>query len=233
MFFQCWTRFCRLGLVGLFDCAVAPFRQTAIGLANEAQMVIDKLQYSDQDVNKENGKYSLNVICGADADLSELKNAIKAAAKAKFGDKAQALAKAGKLKLPIRKGDTYTDDTGTLYNGYHEDDQVVPISFYNPMIFLDQFKNKIESDSKQAQTTFYPGCEVTAAVTAHGFDTAGSKGVRLQLYALMKTDEGEQLGGSAAGDPDEVFADVKAKKGSPVDDAPAPGGDSVDDGDDW
>ncbi len=178
---------------------------------------IDKPQFNEKDVDKENGKYSLNVILPADADLSELKEAVKACAVAKFGDKVKNAAFREKLKMPIRKGSSYTDDSGNLYQGYAEDDQVVPVSFYKPMVFLDQFKNKIESDSKQASSTFYAGCKVTIAVTAHAFDNE-SKGVHFRLYALMKTDEGTQLGGSGVGDPDDVFAPVKAKKASPVED---------------
>lgn len=170
-----------------------------------------------REVDHENGKYSMNLILPADADLSALKDIIRQAAVDKLGEEvANGLGKAKKLKLPIRTGASMMSDKGELYAGYKEDDQVLPISFYRPMVFLDQFKNKIESDSAQASDTFYSGCVARVAVTARGFDNQ-SKGVSLRLYALMKTDDGERLGGGqVVGDADDIFADVDAAEKSPV-----------------
>lgn len=178
-----------------------------------------ELQYGQDDTEKKNGKYNFNLIFPADADLTELRNAIKAAASDKFGDRLKALAAKGSLKSPIKKGDTMvSESTNELYDGYEADSQVVSVNFYNPMPFLDQYGNRIQSNSPQAEATFYAGCYVQVAVTAHAYDQKGGTGVNLRCYALMKRAEGNKFGGEGFGDPDAVFANVpKAKM-----DVPAP-----------
>lgn len=171
--------------------------------------------YNDSDVKKEKGKYEFNLIFPANVDLAPLKKMIQAACKAKWGDKAKTLWETGKIKNPMKSGATCVNDEGERYAGYEEDSQVVSVSFYNPMVFMDQFKNKIQSDSDQAQTTFYAGCHVMAAVTAAAFDNE-SKGIQLRLYAMMKRAEGEPFAGGRVGNPEDVFADIPVEEATPV-----------------
>ena len=187
---------------------------------------IKELQYNEDDEKKERGKYSFNLILPASADLSELNKIIKQAAVDKLGaERANGLGKAGKLKLPVRAGSSVTNGKGEMYDGYKEDDQVLPICFYRPMVMLDQFKNKIESDSQQATEVFYSGAIARVAVTASGFDNQ-SQGVSLRLYALMKTADGERMGGGApVGDADDVFAGIDAAEMDPTSDGAAGGDD--------
>lgn len=48
LFFYYWKSFKQYGLLGLVDRGKKVFRKSKIGLANEAKMVIDKLQYPDR-----------------------------------------------------------------------------------------------------------------------------------------------------------------------------------------
>ena len=48
LFFYYWKSFKQYGLLGLVDRGKKIFRETKVGLANEAKMVIDKLQYPDR-----------------------------------------------------------------------------------------------------------------------------------------------------------------------------------------
>ena len=172
-------------------------------------------RYNDSDVKKERGKYDCNIVFPANADLSELKKAIQSAVKAEWKDSAKALWDAGKIKSPLKVGAQCVDKAGNLYDGYESDSQVLAVSFYNPMVFMDQFKNKMASDSEQVAKSFYAGCQVVAAVTLSTYDNE-SKGLQCRLYAMMKSGEGTPLGGSKVGDPDDVFAGIAAQKASPV-----------------
>ena len=48
LFFYYWKSFKQYGLLGLVDRGKKVFRESKIGLANEAKMVVDKLQHSDR-----------------------------------------------------------------------------------------------------------------------------------------------------------------------------------------
>lgn len=172
-------------------------------------------RYNDSDVKKERGKYECSIIFPASADLAPLKKLIQSTCKAKWGDKAQALWSTGKIKSPMKLGAAVVNGDGERYAGYEEDSQVVSISFYNPLMFWDQFRNEIPSDSDQAKESFYAGCYVMAAVTAAAYDNE-SKGVQLRLHTMMKRAEGAPLGGSTGGNPGDVFADIPAEEATPV-----------------
>jgi hypothetical protein len=91
------------------------------------------------------------------------------------------------LKVFFRDGDAEKDDP--IYAGHY---------FFNansneqPGIF-DENKNAILDKSE-----FYSGCYGKASITMYPYDVSGTKGIAFGLNAVMKTEDGEKLGGATA-----------------------------------
>jgi len=91
------------------------------------------------------------------------------------------------LKGGLRDGDAEKDDP--IYAGHY---------FFNansnekPGIF-DAEKNEIFD-----KTEFYSGCYGRASITMYPYDVSGTKGIAFGLNAVMKTEDGERLGGATA-----------------------------------
>jgi hypothetical protein len=88
------------------------------------------------------------------------------------------------LKGGLRDGDAEKDDA--VYAGHY---------FFNansnekPGVF-DADKNDIFDKSD-----FYSGCYGRASITMYPYDVSGTKGIAFGLNAVMKTEDGEKLGG--------------------------------------
>jgi len=91
------------------------------------------------------------------------------------------------LKVFFRDGDAEKDDP--IYAGHY---------FFNansnekPGVF-DAEKNAILDKSE-----FYSGCYGKASITMYPYDVSGTKGIAFGLNAVMKTEDGERLGGATA-----------------------------------
>jgi hypothetical protein len=91
------------------------------------------------------------------------------------------------LKGGLRDGDAEKDDP--IYAGHY---------FFNansnekPGIF-DADKNEIFDKGE-----FYSGCYGRASITMYPYDVSGTKGIAFGLNAVMKTEDGERLGGATA-----------------------------------
>jgi hypothetical protein len=91
------------------------------------------------------------------------------------------------LKVFFRDGDAEKDDP--IYAGHY---------FFNansnekPGIF-DAEKNEIFDKNE-----FYSGCYGRASITMYPYDVSGTKGIAFGLNAVMKTEDGDRLGGATA-----------------------------------
>jgi len=88
------------------------------------------------------------------------------------------------LKGGLRDGDAEKDDP--IYAGHYF---INANSNEKPGIF-DADSNPILDKSD-----FYSGCYGRASITLYAYDASGSKGIAAGLNAVMKTEDGEKLGG--------------------------------------
>jgi hypothetical protein len=141
-------------------------------------------------------KYSLTMLFGPDADLTELKEAAKAVAVEKWGaDKIP-----GNLRSPFRSGsekehlDGY-DETITFIRATSSGD--------NAPELVDRAKEEIVS-----RKDIYAGCYCRAVVTPFAYDTAGNKGVSFGVRVVQKWEDGASFGGGGAELLDDLPADT-------------------------
>jgi len=92
----------------------------------------------------------------------------------------------GKLKKPLRDGDSPEENKGEEFHGHY---------FFNcnskskPTV-VDQKMNPITSSDD-----IYSGCYARVSVNFYPFDNSGSKGVAAGLNNVQKLADGERLGG--------------------------------------
>lgn len=141
-------------------------------------------------------KYSVSILIDKKdkKTLERIKAAIEAAKQAgisKFGGKVPA-----NLKLPVRDGDTEREDDPVYAGKYF-----INANAKTKPGIVDKGGNPIIDT-----TEFYSGCYGHASVTFYAFNTSGNKGIACGLNNLMKTRDGEMLGGRASAEDD--FADL-------------------------
>lgn len=141
-------------------------------------------------------KYSVSILIDKNdkKTLSRVKAAIEAAKQAglsKFGGKIPA-----NLKLPLRDGDTEREDDEVYAGKYF-----INANAKTKPGIVDKGGNPIIDT-----TEFYSGCYGHASITFYAFNTSGNKGIAAGLNNLMKTRDGEMLGGRASAEDD--FADL-------------------------
>lgn len=142
-------------------------------------------------------KYSVSILIDKNdkKTVSRVKKAIEAAKQAgttaKFGGKIPA-----NLKLPLRDGDVDREGDEVYAGKYF-----INANCKTKPGIVDKAGNPI-IDS----TEFYSGCYGHASITFYAFNTSGNKGIACGLNNLMKTRDGEALGGRAKAEDD--FADL-------------------------
>lgn len=141
-------------------------------------------------------KYSVSILIDKKdkKTLERIKAAIEAAKQAglsKFGGKVPA-----NLKLPLRDGDTEREDDEVYAGKYF-----INANAKTKPGLVDKGGNPIIDT-----TEFYSGCYGHASITFYAFNTSGNKGIACGLNNLMKTRDGEMLGGRASAEDD--FADL-------------------------
>ena len=141
-------------------------------------------------------KYSVSILIDKKdkATLSRVKAAVEAAKQAglsKFGGKVPA-----NLKLPVRDGDTEREDDPVYAGKYF-----INANAKTKPGIVDKGGNPIIDT-----TEFYSGCYGHASITFYAFNTSGNKGIACGLNNIMKTRDGEMLGGRASAEDD--FADL-------------------------
>jgi len=141
-------------------------------------------------------KYSASLIIPKSdkATLSAINAAIAAAkeqGKAKFGGKIPA-----NLKTPLRDGDVERPEDEAYADSYF----INATAKTKPGI-VDKNASPVLN-----QDDVYSGCFGRASVTFYAFNTSGNKGIACGLNHLMKTKDGEPLGGRSTAESD--FAEV-------------------------
>lgn len=130
-----------------------------------------------------NDEFSLVALFPKDADLSELKGAIKAAAVEKFGDKLPT-----NLRSPLRDGEEKRREDGSLPPGYDGALFVNMKCRKRPGVVDASLQDIID------ETEFYGGCYARAQVHVQAYDQKGNKGVGVYLNHVQKLREGEPFG---------------------------------------
>ena len=152
--------------------------------------------FEPQSIEGSEPKYSVSILIDKDdkKTLARVKKAIEAAKQAgaaKFGGKVPA-----NLKLPLRDGDVDREDDEVYAGKYF-----IKANCKTKPGLIDKAGNPI-IDS----TEFYSGCYGHASITFYAFNTSGNKGIACGLNNIMKTRDGEALGGRAKAEDD--FADL-------------------------
>lgn len=123
--------------------------------------------------------------------IRAIRRAVEAAKKAgessKFGGKIPKT-----LKLPLRDGDIERDEDESYADSYF-----VNANCKTKPGIVDKAGRPI-MDS----TEFYSGCYGHASISFFAFNTKGNKGIACGLNNLMKTEDGEPLGGRAKAEDD-------------------------------
>ena len=141
--------------------------------------------FGPKSINGSDEKYSVSLLIDKrdTKTIETIERAIEAAKQAgvaKFGGKIPPV-----LKLPLRDGDTERPDDEN----------------YAGKIFVNaNCKTKpglIEKNGMEIidTTEFYSGCYGKASVTFYAFNSNGNKGIACGLNNIMKTRDGEPLGG--------------------------------------
>lgn len=141
--------------------------------------------FEPKSINGSDEKYSVSLLIDKrdTKTIEAIERAIEAAKQAgvaKFGGKIPPV-----LKLPLRDGDTERPD----------DENYAGKMFVNA-----NCKTKpglIEKNGMEIidTTEFYSGCYGKASVTFYAFNSNGNKGIACGLNNIMKTRDGEPLGG--------------------------------------
>lgn len=125
--------------------------------------------------------------------IKAINHAIEVAKQAgisKFGGKIPA-----NLKLPLRDGDVDREDDENYKDSYF-----MNANCKTPPGLIYKNGAKIEDS-----TDLYSGCYGRVSITLYPFNTNGNKGIACGLNNIMKTRDGEPLGGRAKAEDD--FAD--------------------------
>lgn len=150
-------------------------------------------------------KYNVSILIPKENKevVEKVKKAINEAVKegvSKFGRKIPP-----NLKNPLRDGDAERPDDED-YAGHY----FLNANCKTKPGIIDRHKKPIEDT-----TEFYSGCYGYASVSFYAFNSAGNKGIACGLNNLMKTRDGENLGGRARAEDD--FADINIDDNEDVD----------------
>ncbi len=157
----------------------------------ETKVVTGEVRFSylsvwePKSINGSEPKYSVSLLIPKSdtATLKAINKAIEAAKQngiAKFGGKLPA-----NLKLPLRDGDAEREDD-PIYAGHY---YVNANCKTPPGLVYKNGQHIIDS------TELYSGCYGRASVTFYAFNKSGNRGIACGLNNLMKTRDGEPLGG--------------------------------------
>ncbi|MEM6471702.1 MAG: DUF2815 family protein [Planctomycetota bacterium] len=144
--------------------------------------------------DKQEKKYSCELIFEPGQDLKKLEAAAKQALKDKWGDKVPK-----KLRMPFRSGNEDREDK----DGYEDCVFIGARSKDRPGVVIGPNR---ETCFEDRQGEVYGGCYVKASVTAFAYDVNGNKGVAFALNNVWKIREGEPFGAGRMNAEDE-FAD--------------------------
>lgn len=141
-------------------------------------------------------EYTMDLLFPKTQDISSLKNEIRRVIADKWPDKDMT----GKLKLPIKDGDSLKSNGNAYPPEYHGHVFVTFKSEIQPGL-VDAQRQPIISPNE-----FYSGCFAVVHYRAFAYDHTANKGVSLGLNNIQKVAEGESFGARQA-NPEDVFAD--------------------------
>lgn len=165
---------------------------------NETKVITGKVRFSyanvfePKSINGSDEKYSTSILIDKKdtKTIKAIRNAIEAAKQAgvsKFGGKIPA-----KLKEPLRDGDEEREDDENYKGKYFVNANATT----KPGLVDSKGRHIIDP------TEFYSGCYGYASITFYAFNSKGNKGIACGLNNLMKTDDGEPLGGRSRAEDD-------------------------------
>lgn len=143
-------------------------------------------------VNGGDEKYSVSILIPKTdtKTINTIKKAIDAAKQSgisKFGGKIPA-----NLKLPLRDGDVESEDDENYAGCYF-----INANCKTAPGIVDKQRRPIMDT-----TEFYSGCYGHASINFYAFNSNGNKGIACGLNNLMKTRDGEPLGGRSRAEDD-------------------------------
>jgi hypothetical protein len=144
-------------------------------------------------------EYSLALLWPKTTNIKMIRDGIEAAAIAKFGPAAPKLL-GTKLKMPLKDGDSKTDDEGNVDPVYKGHWYLNAKSKQRPRI-LDPQMNEVDP------AEVYSGCFFHASLNFYGYEWkspqgATSKGVGVGLQSLMLVGRGKRIDGRVAAEVD-------------------------------
>lgn len=166
---------------------------------NPTKVITDTVRFSyahvwePASINGGDEKYSVSILIPKSdkKTLARIEKAIEAAKEAgkasKFGGKIPA-----NLKLPLRDGDVEREDD-EVYAGHY----FVNANANTKPGIVDKHGQPI-MDS----TEFYSGCYGYASISFYPFNANGNRGIACGLNNLMKTADGDPLGGRSRAEDD-------------------------------
>jgi hypothetical protein len=146
-------------------------------------------------VNGSDPKYSVSIIIPKSdkQTVKKIKDAIQKATqenKDKFGGKIPS-----NLKTPLRDGDADREDDEAYAESY----------FINANSKIKPGIVDADLSPIMDQNEFYSGCYGRVSLTFYAYNVNGNKGIAAGLQNIMKTDDGDPLGGRRSAEAD--FAD--------------------------
>lgn len=156
--------------------------------------------------------YSATFLISKNKDITDIREAIKAAAIGKWGTQIDFK----RLHYPVRDGNKKAiDENGNLNkdNFYYNRYFIRAKSKWQPPL-VNIYNDPIKEDGE-----LYGGCIVRAYFAFYGYDYMGKKGIGCGLRAVCKIADGEPLGGGMV-NTNEVFGNFIQEKDSFMENPP-------------
>lgn len=161
-------------------------------------------------------KYGASFLFDAEAqktpEYAALRNAIVAIGRAERkhwdGTQFDKLVAAGKVRVPLLKGDDNTDKNGNVYDGFAGTMYIRPTSKLRPQI-IDRDKTPITE-----MTELYSGCYARASLGIFTYEAKGNRGIAFGLRNVQKLGDGPPLGSYSRAEDD--FEPVAADASSDI-----------------
>jgi hypothetical protein len=188
---------------------------TPEGIARYANVFTPRARKDSDGNPKGEAKYSLLLVFPRDVDLSELEEAVEAAAKEKFGKNYQKALSDGTVRgfnaNPIRNASDYIDEEKTKEENW---------PFNLPGAKMIRFASKespgvVDENgiTMENKSNFYDGCKARVSCRAFAYDNE-SKGVSFALVNVQRLGEGKRLSGNPSAE-EEFGMAVKPGKPAP------------------
>ena len=140
-------------------------------------------------------RFSTVIVFPEGANLTELKQIVLDAAKAKFGDKASDMFRSKALRSPFRTdGDSKGYPDGSTFISAWSNNRPGIVSIYPDPSNEGRPTPLTADDSEKV----YPGVIAKILVSAFAYDRSGNKGVSFSLAGVQIIKDGERIDGSVA-----------------------------------